>query len=104
MKELLVEYFKLRDQIHSYFGYLEDWRVIPIDDATEFYWKLLEDSVTFSDTLDFSDPYVNPIFKYKHLTQWVYRGKDYTMIVVDTQTDGNKFLQIFDNAKEIKNG
>ena len=24
------------------------------------------------------------------------------MIVVDTQTDGNKFLQIFSNSKEVR--
>ncbi len=32
----------------------------------------------------------------------VYRGQDYTMISVDTHVDGNKFLQIFDNKKEVK--
>lgn len=36
----------------------------------------------------------------RNLSKWVYRGEMYTMIVVDTQTDGNKFLRIFDNAKE----
>ncbi len=29
-------------------------------------------------------------------------GEEYTMIVADTQVDGNKFLQIFDNKKLIK--
>lgn len=46
--------------------------------------------------------YSNEIYTQRFLPKWVYRGKDYTMICVDTHTDGNKFLQIFDNSKEIR--
>lgn len=32
--KLLNEYFKLQKEIYDYFGYKEDWVVIPIDDAS----------------------------------------------------------------------
>lgn len=108
--KLLKEYFELQKQIYEYFGYEEDWVVFPIDDSTEYYWKICGEGprdVCFSKTKEEvinedGDVYENEIYTQRFLSKWVYRGKDYTMIVVDTHTDGNKFLQIFDNKKEIK--
>jgi hypothetical protein len=103
MKDLLDNYFALQEQIYNYFGYKEDWVVIPIENATEYYWKVDDNKVEFAEKLeDFAegDGYSNEIYTQRFLPKWVYRGKDYTMIVVDTHTDGNKFLQIFDNSKE----
>jgi len=108
--KLLDQYFDLQKQIFDYFGYVEDWREIPIDDAREYFWHLTgeghgdgvkfarEEKNLFEGTMD--DGYSNEIYTQRFLPKWVYRGKDYTMICVDTHTDGNKFLQIFDNAKE----
>lgn len=48
------------------------------------------------------DYYEHEIYTQRFLPKWVYRGEDYTMICVDTRVDGNKFLQVFDNKKEIK--
>lgn len=96
----LDDYFMLRNEIFDYFGYTENWVVYPIDDSRKYYWKLSNmDIVEFTDLItDFDNPsYYNQI-----LDSGVFRGKDYTMVAVDTQTDGNKFLQIFDNSKEIK--
>jgi hypothetical protein len=31
----------------------------------------------------------------------IYPGKDYTLVVCDTNTDGNIFLSIFDNRKQL---
>jgi hypothetical protein len=53
------------------------------------------------DDEDAGNYYSNEIYTQRHLPKWIYRGAEYTMIVVDTHTDGNKFLQIFDNSKEI---
>ena len=111
--EMLDKYNDLRQQIFDYFGYVEDWVVIPIDDAREYYWSLncderlggevrfaADEENVFDGTED--DGYVNTIYCQRFLPKWVYRGPEYTMVVVDTHTDGNKFLQIFDNEKEIK--
>jgi len=51
--KILDEYLKLEKEIHAYFGYVEDWRIIPIDDAREYYWKLDGEgpgTVTFAET------------------------------------------------------
>ncbi len=115
MKDLLNKYFELQKQIHAYFGYEEQWRVIPIEDATEYWWSLNEadENVKFCNaenseearaTLaddEKGDFYQNSIYTQRHLPKFVYESNDYTMICVDTQTDGNKFLQIFDNTRRI---
>lgn len=109
--KLLNDYNQKRQEIFDYFGYVEDWVVIPIDDATIYYWHLTGEGrgneVQFADTLEelqteSGNYYTNEIYTQRFLPKWVYRGEEYTMVVVDTHTDGNKFLQIFDNKKEVK--
>lgn len=109
--KLLDQYQEIEQKIHDYFGYVEDWVVIPLDDATDYYWCLNGEgpgSVRFSETEQDlfdeakGDYYENEIYTQRFLPKWVYRGPEYTMICVDTMVDGNKFLQIFDNSKEIE--
>jgi hypothetical protein len=96
--------------IHLFFGYKEDWRVIPLEDCRQHFWAIIGGeaqggSVRFAETKEkfYSDGnyYVNEIYTQRFLPKWVYRAPDFTMICCDTNTDGNKFLSIFDNAKEI---
>lgn len=109
--QLLRHYNQIRQELFDYFGYQEDWVVIPVDDATKYHWRLTGegrgDEVQFADTLEELETesgncYSNEIYTQRFLPKWVYRGEEYTMVVVDTHTDGNKFLQIFDNKKEVK--
>jgi hypothetical protein len=70
--------------------------------------KVVGGEVKFAETIEALDDweageyYSNEIYTQRFLPKWVYRTDDYTMICVDTHVDGNKFLQIFDNAKEVK--
>ena len=105
--EILDNYFKLQKEIYDYFDYQEDWKVIPIDDSRKYFWRVHEtgEEVEFADTEEELEQqggnyYTNEIFTYCHLPKWVYRGVEYTMIVVDTHTDGNKFLRILSNCNE----
>ncbi len=110
--KLLNDYSKLQKELFDYFGYVEDWRVLPIDDSTDYYWHLTDDeqsgSVRFAETKEKLEDeeagnyYENEIYTNRHLPKWVYRGADYTMICVDTHTDGNQLLQIFSNNLEVK--
>ncbi len=111
--KLLDEYLVKKQELFDYFGYVEDWRVLPLDDARGYFWQLFENEhdggcVRFAEEKealkdeDSGDYFENEIYTQRHLPKWVYRGIDCTMIVVDTHTDGNQFLQIFDNSKEIK--
>jgi len=105
--KLLDEYFKLQKQIHEYFGYKEDWVVIPLEDSTDYYWYFEGSKVLFAKNKDnvfegtMEDGYSDIVYTQRFLPKYVYRTDKYTMICVDTHTDGNKFLRIFDNAKEI---
>lgn len=106
----LDDYFELQKEIFDYFGYVEDWVVIPMDDATDFFWHIDEnnDDVQFAVNKENifegtdEDGFSNSIYRQRFLKKHIYRGKDFTMICVNTNTDGNQFLQIFDNKKEIK--
>lgn len=110
---LLKEYKQKEQEIHDYFGYKEDWEVIPLQDNTNFFWYLndVDDQaghVYFAETkeqledLEAGNFYQDELYKQIFLPKWAFRGKDYTMITSYTGVDGNKFLRIFDNAKEIQ--
>lgn len=99
-----------RKAVFEYFGYVEDWRVLPLDDAREMFWRIegtdqsgkvrFADSIEQLDDEDAGDYYENEIYTQRFLPKWVYRGPEYTMVCVDTHTDGNQYLQIFSNANE----
>lgn len=102
--KLLDDYFALQRQIYEHFGYVEDWVVIPLEDSTEYFWRVTEEGeVQYSEDETFEDEdklYSNEIYTQRHLPKHIYRADDCTMICVDTHCDGNHFLQIFDNTKE----
>ncbi len=113
--KLLQDYFKLQGQIHDYFGYVEDWVVIPLQDCTRYYWMIAgpedksttpvvysDDPLTLESVTEGKTIYSGPIYTQCFLNQWVYREADCTMVCVDTRTDGNKFLMVFDNKMECK--
>lgn len=105
--ELLDQYFEIQKQIYDYFGYKEDWKVIPLEDRRECFWYLAKHEVLYAESMeDFDEEkgnyYLDEIYTQRFLPKWVYRAEKYTMISVDTHTDGNKFLAIYDNSKELK--
>lgn len=110
--KLLTEYFELQKKVYEHFGYKEDWVVIPIDDGREYFWRLREEglggTVCFAYTeKELKDEdgqyYESEIYTQRHLPKWIYRADGFTMVCVYTHTDGNRFLQVFDNDKE-RNG
>lgn len=110
----LDDYFKLQAEIFEYFDYVEDWRVIPIQDNRGFYWQLDGEGpgvVRYADKAETLNPeaieagadyYEDSIYTQRFLPKWVYRGDDYTMVCSDPHVDCNQFLRIFENSKEIK--
>lgn len=110
--KLLKQYLTFRHKIFEYFGYVEDWVVLPLNDCTEYHWQLEQNQngggcVSFAMRPEWIGSEIEDWFQYEIYTQcflpkWVYRAEEYTMIVVDTHTDGNRFLSVFDNKKEIK--
>lgn len=112
--QVLERFFKLEKMIHKHFGYVEYRVKIPLEDSTHYHWAIIggEGSggeVFFSPKpltpeliVDGNELFSSRIYTQRFLKKWVYRTDDYTMICADTQCDGNKFLSIFDNEKEVK--
>lgn len=102
--KLLDEYFKILNDIYSYFGYIEKYEVFPLDDRRNYYWYMDGGEVHYAKNIedfDYNNDNSYSDILYPTITNCVFRTEEYTMISVDTQTDGNKFLAIFDNKKEV---
>lgn len=109
---LFNTFFTAEEEIFKYFGYKEDWVKIPLHDDRDVEWHLEQDKngsgkITYCENFEKEawggdKWYQSIIYTQRFLPKWVYRTKDYTMISYDTQTDGVKYLGIFDNKKEIK--
>lgn len=106
----LKQYDEARQDIYNYFNYEEEWRVFPIADYTRYYWKLSSetrpDSVMFSDSKEIvlEEDGNSKYFYHEEICRGqVMTGKEYTAIIVDTNTDGNIFFSVFSNDKKITN-
>ena len=119
--DIVDTFFDAREAIFEHVGYKEDWRVLPIDDSRDQFWTVDEHErewVKFSPSrealvywLDNDDYgphgdklYENEIYTQRHLSKWVYRGEELTLVVADTHTDGNQYLQLFRNENEVRPG
>ncbi len=106
--KLFDDYLDAKKQVFEYFGYAEDWAVIPLDDSREFYWYLDGEgpgTLCYAKTEtelknQNGDYYESEIYTQRFLPKWVYRGADYTLVCVDTHVDGNKFLTVLSNNLE----
>lgn len=111
-KNLFDSYFDIKKKIHEYFGYKADWKDIPLEEEIACHWMLSQREDGSGTVVYSPEPlteesikagtsiYGGVIYTQRFLPKFVYRTEDYTLISVDTQTDGNKFLIIFDNKKE----
>jgi hypothetical protein len=106
MNTLMSDLGLAKNKLWEHVGFKEDWVLYAIDDRTDCFWRIIDDSsvryAESKETLD--DPemtyYEDEIYTQRFYKKWVYRGKELTLIIVDTHTDGNRFFAIFDNSKE----
>jgi hypothetical protein len=99
------------DAIMKSFEVPQTWHQIYPDDMTNVFWFIDGDSIVWFDTLltkeviD-SEKYYQAVmhdnWEYKKLPSPPWRRFGLAMIPVDTHTDGNKYLMIFDEDKECK--
>jgi len=104
-ERLVVDnYFYAHAALCEHFGYTDDWRVFPFADKRSYYWACDGDTIYYADSEDElarqkGAYYESPICTYRYLSKYVYEAGDLTMIIEDTQTDGNIFLSIFSNER-----
>lgn len=114
--DLLVNsYFSTADKIYEHCGYRRDWVSIPLDDARGYYWRIVDSetvggavrfhenkfNIENKECVELGSYYQDDIYGERFSLKCVYRGEHVTLVCCDTHTDGNKFLRIFDNAKEL---
>lgn len=93
--------------VYDYFGFREGCTIYPIDDRREYWWKSNAVEVEFYDSKEAYDEqdgnhtYSDEILHHRFYPKAVYEGAEFTMIMVDTHTDGNKFMAIYDNSKRL---
>lgn len=109
--KLIKKYNDALQAIYDHVGFVEDWVVYPIADETDSWWKLKQDeeTVLYSENKEDSEEetgnhYEGEIYTQRFYQKHVYEGKDFTMIFVDTHTDGMKYFMLFDNSKRIPYG
>lgn len=114
-------FFEARASIFEHVGYVESWRVFPVQDSRDLFWSVDEAErkwVKFSPSREaltywrgkhedeygpYEDVlYENEIYTQRHLPKWVYRGPELTLVVVDTHVDLNQYLQLFCNENEVR--
>lgn len=106
--KLLDDCTAATEALYNYFGYQPGWQVFPIDDCTRYFWLIDDEQVRFWDTKeafetdDENHEYSGVILVKHDESKGIYPGAEYTAILMDTQTDGNKFFSIWDNAKRLE--
>lgn len=97
-----------RNHVLAYFGYCDDWRVLPLDDCRQYVWQLKEreEQVLYATSLKELTTGEGLCFS-AYLGAWpstektVYRGPEYTAIVCDIACNGHASLVIFANTREV---
>lgn len=114
INDVVDTYVTTREAIFDHVGYVEDWRIMPLDDARAMDWWLVGGDPSTGrgcrlqygrpgailGDLDAANWYEASVYTQRHLPKWVYRGAELTLIVGDTHCDGNILLFLLDNAKE----
>lgn len=104
MKQL-DELNRLEKEICDYFGFQQGWRLLPIVDERDLFW--MTDGYEFvtaetEDGLGCLDEgsNVNGLYSTGPSSPSIYRRSDYTLALLDLQSDINVFASVFDNTKE----
>ena len=110
--KLIKKYQKALNAIYKHVGFKEDWVVYPIDNRTDYFWKIagvnpFDQRVIYHEDKDIAEKadgnhYEDEIYTQRFYEKWVYEGKDFTMIFCDPHVDGMKYFGVYDNSKKLK--
>lgn len=109
IKNLLNKYQEIEQQIYDYFDYEEEWSKFCIENCTEYFWYLGKCEYVFYCNAKNKEEAKEIIligvesYSSRIINNSIYKKNDLTLILLDTECDGNVFLSIFDNSKKIEN-
>lgn len=101
--DLLTEYARLEQEILAHFSYEPQWREYLIRDYRGLWWGI--DRHTLYYQYENNPPTEDTMRRGQFCTadvRSVYRSADgYSMLCLDTQTDGNKYLGVFEDSLRV---
>jgi len=123
LNDLIDQYFELERDIKKKLGWVDDWKILPLDDVRDNYWMLVGGNADTGDESivvisiphgdsDVHEPFTldavrdghacsgSDVYTQRGHERWVYREGGIVLIPVNTHTDGNVFLYLLDAAKE----
>jgi len=107
--KLIENYNNALQEIYDHVGFVEDWVVCPIDDATEYFWNVDVDEqiVRYADSQkefksQYGNYYEDVLYTQRFYEKWVYEGEKFTMVFCNPEVDGMRYFRIFDNDKRMK--
>lgn len=101
-------YFALGVEIRKHLAYQEVWRSFPLTDEREMYWCVDGGSILLStarDTLErwlLTDDDSGECYTFEIVKAGVFRTPEVTAVRVDTHTDGNVYLMLVRNDRELR--
>lgn len=98
---IIDDYFEAKAKVHKLFGYVSDWTEMSMEDYREYDWMLVKDRCVYGEKLDEKNIKDGNHYSGYLVDSKIYTTDVYTMIPVDTESDGNKFLMIFDAKREV---
>lgn len=98
--QLLSDYARAEKAIHAHFGYRPEWREYPVRDERGQWWFVYKNCLYHQYKRFPHDEGNIRLGNFcKSDVSAVNRSDDgYTLLTLDTRTDGNKCLSIFENA------
>ena len=107
MSDVLTDYLSAKHSLLEHVGLIPDWVEYPIDDASQDFWYVDDNTVHSADSeqelIDKDGQYyTSSIYTQRFYKKHVFRGDKYTLIFCDPHVDGCKWWRVFDNAKERK--
>jgi hypothetical protein len=98
IKALLGQHYESGAAIHAFFGFEGEWRVRPIDDATNYFWSNDDHGVHYADSEEELKSGEGHCYS-SEILRPALLGDGYTAFIVDTHCDGNQYFMVFDNSK-----
>lgn len=98
---MLDLYWETEKQIHSIFGYAENWRGLPLVDGRQYFWKIEGDTVSYADSKEELESGAGNNYSGDHYRQIKHVAEGHALVAVNTHCDGNIFLYVFAVEKQV---
>lgn len=115
LKDAIDRYFALEEEIKKTLGWVDTWKLLPLEDDRSCYWMLAggnkrtgEGSTVVTsrepitlESAEKGEVSSSLVYTQRHHDRWIFRAQGAVLIPVDTHTDGNILLLLLDAEKEI---